>query len=298
MPSFADAHSFLSMPAPGLITPVLPNSYNEDAARYRKTPLASNTAVMADIIERKNATLPPKPDEAVLAAAAKKARRHVFFSTPTSSMRQSPVLPQDHLTMFPGTGGNVGKHATHEQQMPPPPYTPAGAATGGPYSVGSGRPSFDYACTPACVTARYIPPPPAHLHASQSTVNNVTTIFPSVIAASEALRINLGLDRNQTGLLFNGPPQQPGAPLTMPPQRNSSIPGVPVSHIPFDIASAMSQGGTQGTTTTHAVQYKIFTGMEPLPGMTQPLGCQSSNLPLVLVACSAQPSHIHLVCSC
>lgn len=277
-----------SVLAPGTCNPTPPWPCNGDSVRHHKTPLTPDQAIVADIIERKKASLPPKPAAAVLAAAAarKTTRKHVFFSTPTSSIRRSPVLPNDHVTAHPGTGGNMAKYVTPEQHItpPPPPYTPVNAVTHASYSVTSGRPAFEYACTPACDTTRYVPPAPAHLTAGQSTINNVTTIFPSVIAASEALRINLGLECGQTGLLFGGPLHQTGT-FGMPLQRSPSIPGVTIPQFQFGVEPAVTRG-TGNEATAHTNHYKIFAGLEPLPGMTQPLACLSPNLPPVSVELS------------
>lgn len=230
---------------------------------------------MASIIDRKKATLPSKPDAAVLAAAAKK-QKNVFFSTPSASIRQSSILIQDRAAVFNGPT-TTGRYATPEQHLPPPPYTPAGASMNAPYHAGSIRPSLEYACTPACATARRAPI--QFNNNSQGQLNSVTTIFPSVIAASEALRINLGLD----GSANTSPvaPYQITTPLNLSLQTDPSVPSVPM---PPSLQFALGPAAypiSYKNPAMHHVQHTNFTSMEPLHGMRQPLGNLSPNLPPV-----------------
>lgn len=269
-------------PALQCTTPVIPSQYAEDIGRPEiKTPLMPHQSLVGNNIECKKAVLPPKPNVAVLAAAAKNQKKQVLFSTPTSSMRRSPTISShDRRAVFP-TPGISSKYTSPEHQVPPPPpYTPAGASMNAAHQSGSSRP-FDYACTPACTSARHAPAPrPNQINVSQTHLNTVTTIFPSVIAASEALRINLGLDGSTT--LPFGATYLSNAPMSSSLQRSPSIPGLamPAVHYAAPADGPAYSGGTK-VHAVHEVQHKILASLEPLPGMTQPLRSASSNLPPV-----------------
>lgn len=244
-----------------------------------KTPVTPSQHTMTSIIEHQRSTLPPKPDAAVLAAAAKRQKKQVLFSTPTSSMRHSPIIPHDRLSNHQVGNGSVDlKGVSTESHLPPPPYTPAGLPTHLPYSINQSR-GYDYPCTPACTTIRHAPAPapphfagPPHPH-----ISSVTTIFPSVIAASEALRINLGLANDHLDAV-HAPYQSAGGHFNMSLQRSPSVPGLPLPPVQFP-------GGYHGAPKTaagiQAVQQKLISSLDPHPGQVQPLGSMSPNLPPV-----------------
>lgn len=264
-------------------TPATPHSSRIDSGSFKmNTPLTPGQSTLASIIERKKATLPPKPDAAVLAAAAKKAKKHVFFSTPTPPMRYSPIMAQERAPYQFGSC-SATKMLSGESHLPPPPYTPVGLAANMPYPGPYPRP-FDYACTPACTVTKHVhtppqfgvPPPPA-------STSSVTTIFPSVIAASEALRINLGLENKTVDVAYNAS-YQAGPPINMSlQQRSPSVPGIPLPPVQVQFPAGYHGTSPKKAALMQTVQQKLMSSLDPQPGQTQPLGSMSPNLPPVYV---------------
>jgi hypothetical protein len=147
---------------------------------------------------------------------------------------------------------------------------------------------YDYACTPDCNTIRHIPgpAPPAPSHVAHFHPASMTTIFPSVIAASEALRINLGLAGGPDSSTISQPYYNGPGPLTMSLQRSPSIPGLQMPlqmQGPVIDLSAVPRGYTNNAKkgTMQTVQHKVFMSIDPQPGQIQPLTNMSPNLPPV-----------------
>ena len=162
--------------------------------------------------------------------------RRVLFSTPLKGNT-------------PGQGAHsAGKiPCPFGEAEPLPPYTPVNPGLPGMKAIGQNG------YLPAHFLVPDAPMQPANMLQS-----NPPVIYPGVLAASEALRINLGIDQMQTGPLVR--PVLQTAPIPMP-----LLAGLP------DVYNKISQGPTP--------QNQLLASLYPSPGQTQPCLSQSPNLP-------------------
>ena len=184
----------------------------------------------------------------------------------------------------------------------PPPYTPMNLASLPiiPMHPPRNAPQQQYAPSPAVYGLGNTSIRIGALYPAGPVPAHPQTVFPSVLAASEALRINLGLDigHNQQHQqpLRAVPPQLPPMQLGLvsahPDQAKCAPPLASPFHLTFNNlklppdAPAVTRGSAPtaspaGKDSPPSIQAQLLSSMYPMPGQVQPAYSQNPQLPPV-----------------
>ena len=215
-------------------------------------------------------------------------------------------------TATPTPSGLVG--LKHQQPRPaltprsalrrdvPPPYTPMNLAPLPiiPMHPPRNAPQQQYAPSPAVYGLGNTSIRIGALYPAGPVPAHPQTVFPSVLAASEALRINLGLEighqQPQQQSLRALPPQLPAMQLGLMPANADQAKCAPPLASPFHLtfnnlklgpdAPAVPRGtaptaSPAGKDSPPSIQAQLLSSMYPMPGQVQPAYSQNPQLPPV-----------------